>query len=79
MPGEDANLSITVLELLQSNNVVVKTSVEVLLRHTIESTIGAYDSKLRTSKQMICELCSRIHSLEKDLEVRYNSGDKGQA
>ncbi len=64
MADDDVDLSTSVPEVLRSNNVDIRASVEVLLRHTINSTIGVYESKLQTSKQTISELCNRLNGLE---------------
>lgn len=62
--ADDDVLSTSVLEVLRSNNVDIRASVEVLLRHTINSTIEVYVSKLQTSQQTISELCNRLNGLE---------------
>jgi hypothetical protein len=62
--GEDEGLSTIILQLLRSNNVVVRASTEARLRHTITSEIGVYETKLRTSEQTISQLCKRLDGLE---------------
>lgn len=69
-PDDDIDLSTTILELLRSNNVVIRASTEVLLRHTVGLAIGAYESKLRISGQTIFDLCKKVDSLERTLEVK---------
>lgn len=62
--GSTGNDDITarVLELLRSNNMELKGSTEVRLRHMISSEVGAYEIKLRKSREAIFE--RRLNELE---------------
>lgn len=60
-PDDDVEVSTTILELLGSNNIVVRASTEVLLQHTVGPTIGVYESKLRIFGQTIL-IVKLLHS-----------------
>ncbi len=63
---EDEDLSVAVLELLRSDNLKLKTSTEVQLRHTINSAVGVYETRLRKSEGTISELRRKLDDLERD-------------
>jgi hypothetical protein len=55
-----------VLGLLRSDNVRLRSSTEVHLRHTISLAASVYETKLRKSEETISELRKMLDVLEKD-------------
>lgn len=70
---EDADLSTTVLGLLRSEKLELKTSTEVHLRHTISSQIAVYETRLRKSEATISELYKKLDELERDHTTKANA------
>lgn len=54
----------SVLELIRSDNLELKVSTEMQLRHEIGLKLDVSETKLRRSKETISELRKRIDELE---------------
>jgi hypothetical protein len=61
---EHDDMTTRVIKLLRSNNIELKASTEVQLRHMISSEVGAYEIKLQKSGEAILELGRRLNELE---------------
>jgi hypothetical protein len=60
----DSDLTMSVLELIRSDNLELKVSTEMLLRHEIGLKLAVSEVKLRRSNETISELRKRIDELE---------------
>jgi len=54
----------TVLELIRSDNLKLKASTEVQLRHKIGMKLDVGETKLQRYEETISELCNRLDGME---------------
>ena len=63
---DETNLSTNVLQLLHSDNVKLRVSTEIHLRHIITLAEDVYEIKLRKFEATVSELRKRLDELEKE-------------
>ena len=64
MPSDEPELLIDILKLLQSENVEIKGSTEIQLRHKVNMAVTMYETKIRTCKGTIDELHAKLAEME---------------
>ena len=62
--GEESDLTTTILDLIRSDNLGLKVSTEMRLRHAIGLKLDVSEIKLRRYRETISELYKRLHELE---------------